>query len=326
MLSKYISRALLACAICMAGPAGTACAAYPDRPIRMVINSTAGGPLDILARVLGAGANPELGQPVIVESKPGASGTIGAESVAREKPDGYTLLLALDTLATANPEIYKNTHFNANTALTPIAFLGSFNQVLVVPRSLGVTDLQGFIALSKKKSLNYASAGIGSPGQLSMEAFRLASGVSVHHIPYKGNAPAVNAIVGGQVDTGFLTVAGVLPYVKDGRLVPLAVSGLKRNPLLPGVPTLAESGVRGLGGFDGSFGYLVYAPAGTPAPIVDKWNTLLHRILRMPQMAEKLKILDIQPAFGSPRDAQEWVDAKARKWAEVIHATHISVD
>lgn len=317
-------RTLLAFGTCATMAA--AHAAYPDHPVKMVINSASGGPLDILARLIGAGATPELHQPIIVEAKPGASGTIGAESVSREKPDGYTLLLALDTLATVNPSIYKKTPFNANTALTPIAFLGSFNQVLVVPKSLGVTDLKGFIALSKKRSLNYASAGIGSPGHLSMEAFRLASGVSVHHIPYKGNAPAVNAIVGSQVDTGFLTVAGVLPYVKDGRLIALAVSGRERNALLPDVPTLAESGVQGLGNFDGSFGYLVYAPAGTPASVIDKWNALLHKILRMPQMTEKLRILDIQPAFGSPRDAQQWVDAKARKWAEVIRATHISVD
>lgn len=320
-----LKRYFLLAALGLALPLATiASAAYPERPVKIVSNSAAGSPLDLLARVIAAKAGESLKQTVIVENRSGASGMIGAEAVAHSKPDGYTLLLALDTLVTVNPSVYKRSPFNPRSELEPIAFIGSFNQVLVAPARLGVHDLAGFLALAAKQELTYASAGVGSPGHLSMEAFRLAVQVPMRHIPYKSGSAAINDLLGGQVDTGFLVIGGVLPHIRSGKLVPLAVSGTTRNALLPDVPMLAETGIAGLKNFDGRFGYLLMAPKGTPSTIVSRWNSVLHEVMRKPEAAEKLKILDIQPAFGSPADAARWIDTNARNWARVVQQAHIA--
>jgi tripartite-type tricarboxylate transporter receptor subunit TctC len=326
MFKKLASCTLISTSLILAAWTGTAAAAYPDRPVTLVVSSTPGSPLDILGRLLAAEAGKDLKQTVIVENKAGASGTIAAEGVSRSKPDGYTLLLTLDTLATVNPSIYTKNPFNANTDLAPIAFLGSFSQVLIAPKHLGVSNLKDFAEIAKKRTLNYASAGIGSPGHLTMEAFKLASHLSLSHIPYKGNPPAVNDLLGGQVDTGFLVIAGVLPHIQQGNFIPLAVSGATRNPLMPNVPTLAESGIKGLENFDVRFGYLVYAPKGTPADIINQWNGLLNDALRRPEVIEKFKILDIQATTSTPQDAREWISSNSKKWAEVIKTANISTN
>ena len=326
MFKTLASCTLISTSLALATWTGTAAAAYPDRPVTLVVSSSAGGPLDILGRLIATEAGKSLKQTIIVENKAGASGTIAAEGVSRSKPDGYTLLLTLDTVATVNPSIYTKNPFNANKDLTPISFLGSFNQVLIAPKQLGVSNLKDFAAATKKRTLNYASAGVGSPGHLTMEAFKLATHLPLSHIPYKGNPAAVNDLLGGQVDAGFLVIAGVLPHIQQGNFIPLAVSGAARNPLLPNVPTLAESGIKELANFDVRFGYLVYAPKNTPAAIIDQWNGLLHDVMRRPDVIEKFKLLDIQSAFGSPGDARDWVSSNSKKWAEVIKTANISTD
>ena len=323
---RRLATRMLACAVLTASFSNPALATYPDRPISLVVSSTAGGPLDVLGRLLATEAAKDLGQTVIVENKAGASGMIAADHVARSKPDGHTFLLTLDTTATVNPAIYPKTNVDVTTALTPVSFLGSFDQVLVVNKHLGVSNLGQLAEASKKRVINYASAGIGSPGHLTMEAFKLSSRMPLTHVPYRGNGPAVNDLLGGLVDGGFLVTAGVLPHIKQGSFIPLAVSGAKRNPLLPDVPTLAESGIKGLERFDVNFGYIVLAPKGTPQPIIDRWNSLLQDILRRPAAVERFKILDIQASFTGPEHARDWISSNSAKWSEVIKAAGISIN
>ena len=323
---RQLATRMLACAVLAASFATPALGAYPERPVTLVVSSTAGGPLDILGRLLATEAAKDLGQAVIVENKPGASGMIAADHVGRSKPDGHTFLLTLDTTATVNPAIYPKTNVDVATALTPVSFLGSFDQVLVVSKHLGVSNLAGLAEASKKRVINYASAGIGSPGHLTMEAFKLSSHMPLTHVPYKGNGPAVNDLLGGLVDGGFLVTAGVLPHIKQGNFIPLAVSGATRNPLLPDVPTLAESGIKGLEKFDVNFGYIVLAPNGTPQPIIDQWNSLLQDVLRRPAAIDRFKTLDIQASFTGPDYARTWISSNSTKWAEVIKAAGISIN
>ncbi len=321
---KYrLCGALSALALCF----GTvAHAAYPERPVSLVVNFSAGGPLDLVARLIAAKASKVLNQSVIVENKPGASGTIGAEYVARSKADGYMLLLSVDTLATVNPFVYKNNPFNADKDLSIIGRAGAFNQVLVTRAGLGPTTLKQFITLAAQQHLSYASGGAASPGHLTMESFMLGSHLKMTHIPYKGNAPAVNALLGGQVDSGFLAIAGVIQHIKAHKLTPLAVSGKERDPLLPTIPTIAESGIPGLENFDTGFGFVLMTPKKTPKAIVLQWNTLLNKILKEPDILEKLKTLNIQPTYGTPAEAEQILQRAAQSWKTVVEKTHISLD
>ncbi|OWT63567.1 Bug family tripartite tricarboxylate transporter substrate binding protein [Candidimonas nitroreducens] len=303
-------------------------AAYPERPITLVVNFSAGGPLDMTARMLSALASKELHQSVIVENKPGASGTIGGEYAARAKPDGYTLLLTVDTLVTVNPFVYKKNHFDARKALDPIGLCGTFNMALVTRKGLGPTTLKQFVEYAGKHNVSYASAGAASPGHLTTEAFRLAvkSDMKMTHVPYKGNAPAVNSLLGGQVDSGFLSVSNMVPLIHAHKLVGVAVASKTRDPLLPDVPTMAESGLPGLEDFDMPFGFALLAPKGTPKDIITRWNGILNNFLRDPSALAKLKNLDIQPTISTPEQAAQTLAATAKKWEVVIEKAHVTVD
>lgn len=323
---KPLTHGLLAGVLGLAAVTGAANAQYPDRPITLVVTSTPGSPLDILGRMLGAEAAKDLGQPVIVENRPGAGGNVGGSYVARSNPDGYTLMLTLDNQATINPQVMTDNRFNALTDLQPVARIGKFSQVLVAPKQLGVSNLNEFMKLAKERELSYATAGVGSPGHLTMAAFAQAAKIPMTHVPYKGNPPAVNDLLAGVVDTGFLVISGVMPHIESGAFVPLAVSGTEPNPLLPKVPTVASSGIPGTENFESSFGYLVAMPKGTPADMVNRWNTLLHDILKRPEMVERLKMMDIEPVFASPDETAAFLQAEAKRWAPVIETAQIRIN
>lgn len=222
--------------------------------------------------------------------------------------------------------MYKNNPFNADKDLSIIGRAGTFNQVLVTRAGLGPTTLKQFITLAARQNLSYASAGAASPGHLTMESFMLGSHLKMTHIPYKGNAPAVNSLLSGQVDSGFLAIAGVIQHIKAHKLTPLAVSGKERDPLLPTIPTIAESGIPGLENFDTGFGFVLMAPKKTPNAIVLQWNTLLNKILKEPDILEKLKTLNIQPTYGTPAQAEQILRRAAQSWKTVVEKTHISLD
>jgi len=311
-------------ASCLA--AGPAQAAYPEQPITMVVNFSAGGPLDQLARVLGKEAHKELGQIVVVEAKPGATGTIGAEYVSRAKPDGYTLLLSVDTVATVTPFAYKGSTFDANKSLEPVALAGALNQVLVVRKDLGVKNLKDFLDLTKKRDIAYASAGIGSPGHLTMEAFRLGSHSKLTHVPYKGNAPATNDLLGGQVDAAFVVIGGVLPHIKAGKLVPLAVSSKEPDPFLPDTPTVASSGIPGLENFNYQFYNVIMAPKGTPENIKKIWSDFIAKAFTIPEVREKFEALGQLTIAGTPEQARAYLATEAAARRKVIEKAGIAVN
>lgn len=325
MFTKPLHRQLIcglsAALLCLGGTAAQA--AYPDHPITIVVNFSAGGPLDLTARLLAANVSSKLHQSVIVQDKAGASGMIGGEYVARAKPDGYTLLLSLDILDTVNPFVYKNNPFNANKDLTVIGQAGTSSNVLVTKAGLGPTTLKELIALAAKKSLSYSSAGNASPGRLTMETLRLATNLKMTHIPYKGNAPAVNAVLSGQVDSGFLASTNLTPYIKAHKVVALVVSGDKRDPLLPDVPTVAESGIPGLENFNMSFSFVLMAPAHTPPEIVKQWNTLLNEFMKDPNVLKKLEVMDLQPTYGTPEQTQAAINKAAQVLKKTIEKANI---
>ncbi|MGE4335544.1 MAG: Bug family tripartite tricarboxylate transporter substrate binding protein [Pigmentiphaga sp.] len=312
--------------LALGATAGLAQAAYPERPVSLVVTSTPGSPLDILGRLLAVEAGKELGQTVIVENRPGASGNVGGGYVARSAPDGHTVMLTLDNQVTVNPLVITNTQFNPATDLEPVARIGAFSQVLIAPESLGVSNLEEFVELGRERDLTYATAGVGSPGHLTMAAFALAADLPMTHVPYKGNPPAVNDLLAGVVDTGFLVISGVLPHIQSGAFVPLAVSGQTRNALLPDVPTVAESGIPGTADFNSTFGYLVAMPKGTPTELIDRWNSLLHDILRRPETQERLQIMDIEPVFASPAETQEFLEEETKRWEEVVEKANIRMN
>ncbi|WP_394061588.1 Bug family tripartite tricarboxylate transporter substrate binding protein [Alcaligenes sp. WGS1538] len=315
-------RSLAACALLLP----LAAPAQQSDTVTLVVSSAAGGPLDVLGRMLAREASATTGRTIVVENRAGASGTIAAETVGRSKPDGNTLLLTLDTVATANPHVYVNNRFRLKDSLELVSLLGTFDQVLVVPSGSGIKTTAQFLDKARTGQMNYGSAGIGSPGHLMMSALTQDSGVKLDHIPYKSNPAVVNDMYGGRIDSGFLVIAGVLGAVQEGKLTPLAVSGDTRNPLMPDVPTVAEAKLPGLENFDERFAYLVFTPKGTPPDQVQAWNTLLADIMKRPSTAQMLRTLDIRPYESSKADAVQWIDQRSRRWENVVREAGIRSD
>ena len=238
-------RTLIAAALTLGVFAGPASAqTWPDKPVRFIVPLPPGGPSEIVLRGALEKMQPVLKQPLVLENKPGAAGNLGASEAARAAPDGYTWLWSTDTLLTVNPHVYKQLGFKPDD-LQPVMRASAFSQTLVCNPGVGVKTVAEFVKKAKEQPLSYASGGAGSPGHLSTELFKATAGIDMTHVPYKGPAPAMQDVIGGQVPCGFLAGPTVLPMVRAGRLVALAVSGAKRSPLLPEVPTVAESGFPG---------------------------------------------------------------------------------
>lgn len=305
---------------------GTALAQdYPSRPITIIVNFAPGaGALNLMVRALADDASRELKQPVVVDYKAGAGGNIGAQFVAGSSPDGYTLLAAVDTTLTVNPSVYAKMPFDADKAFAPIATLATFSQMLVVNReALPVKSFAEFVAYAKSKPVQYASAGNGSPGHVTSELLAGAIGVKLEHIPFGGNAPATQALLGGQVPIGFLASTGVLPHVESGKLTALAVSSRNRSANVPNVPTVAESGYPG---FAAEFGWVLLAPAGTPEAVVRLWNAQVKKTLAREDMRARLREWDVAPVASSPAETDERLRSERKRWAEVIKRAGIRGD
>lgn len=307
--------------------ANQAYAAYPDKPITIIVNYPPGGALDLATRAVSANLSAQFGQPIVIENKPGASGLIGAENAARQKPDGYTFLATIDSLVTVNPLIFGQKRFNPETALDLISLLGTFEQVLLVPKTSEIKDLPSLIAASKAKALNYSSAGAGTPGHLAMESLRLALGINLTNIPFKGNAPALNALLGNQVEAGFLALGGsTLQHIKAGKLVPLAVAGKAREPALPDTPTLSESGIEALKDFDMQFAFLLMAPKGLDKAITEKWSAAIAQAMQSAQIKTQFDNLNVHRVSGSTQEAQQWMMKYGSRIRDTISKANIKVE
>lgn len=310
--------ALLLCTTLLA----TAANAWPDKPVRVIVPYPPGGPSDIVLRLAMEKMQAALKQPFVLENKPGAGGNLGAAEAARAAPDGYNWFFATDTVVTVGPHVYNKLGWKVDD-LVPVAVVSSFSQTLVCNPSTGFKTLADMVKGAKAGKLAYASGGAGVPGHLAMELLLSTAGVDMEHIPYKGPAPAAQDVIGGQVPCGFLAGPTVLPHIKSGRLVALAVSGARRSPVLSEVPTVAEAGYPG---YDATFLLAMFAPRGTPDAIVKAMQQALTDALKAPDMAPKLALTDQSVVAGTSAEAAAQLGAISKKWGEVAKRIHLSLD
>ncbi len=311
----YAGAAALALAI--VAPAFAQAGSYPDKPIKIIVPYPPGGFNDTLARTLGAKLQAAWGQSVVVDNKPGGATVIGLDAAAKSPPDGYTLVILPFSFA-VNPAIFAKLPYDSQKAFAPITLAATQANLLVVPASSPLNSMKDLLAQAKAKpaGMSYASTGIGSSNHLSMEKFKQMAGVDITHVPYKGSAPAVTDLIGGQVEVMFDNVSNVLPHVKAGKLKALAVTTLTRSPLAPEVPTVAEAGVSG---YEVGVWFGVAAPSGTPRPIIDKLNAELVKILRMPDVKEKFAAQGVDSIGSTVEQFQAHLQAQRTMWAKVVN-------
>ena len=329
-LSTKTRRTLLSAALCFVSAAicvpGLALAqAYPSKPIRFVVPYPAGGPLDTVARLLAQRVSEGVGQPVVVDNKPGAGGNIGADIVAKSPADGYTILMGAVATHAINPTLYASIPYDAMRDFAPITQVASTPNVLVVNSSIPATSVREFIAHAKANpgKLNFGSGSTGSAGHLAGELFKAMAGVEMTHVPYKGAAPAMTDLIGGNIQLMFDNLASSLAQVRAGKIRALAVTTARRSPLAPELPTVAESG---LPGFDISTWFGVFAPAGTPREALERLHAQFTRALAAPDVREKMLNLGAEPVGSKPEEFAAYIRAEAEKYARVIKASGATVD
>lgn len=299
--------------------------AQAGRTLRLVVPFPPGGSTDILARAISQRMGTALGVPVIVDNKPGAGGSIGAGEVARAEPDGLTLLMGhIGTLA-VNPSLYPKLPYDPLRSFAPIGLVARVPNLLVVPSAAPVKTLAEFVqrAQGAPGRYSFSSGGNGSAAHIAFEALKLRAGFFMLHIPYRGTAPSVTDLLGGQVDATFTGAPAVLPHVRAGRLRALAVSSPRRLPALPDVPTVAEGGYPG---FDADQWYGLVAPAGTPAPVLERLNAELNRALQAPDVVAQLAGEGALPTPGSAKEFGTLIAREIPRWAEVVKAGRVKPD
>ncbi len=298
---------------------------YPTKPIRLVVPFPPGGTTDILAREVGQRLSLSLGQSVVVDNRPGAAGNIGSELVAKSAPDGYTLLMATVGTHAINPSLYAKMPYDHVKDFAPVILVASVPNVLEVTPSLPVYSVADLIKLAKEKpgQINFASSGSGTSIHLSGELFKTMAGVDMTHVPYKGSAPALADLIGGQVQVMFDNLPSSLPQIKAGKLRAIAVTSAERAPALPNVPTIAESD---LPGFEATSWFGLVAPAGTPPAIIARINTDVNQWLQSSEAKEKLLAQGAVAAGGTPEQFAAYIHAETEKWARVVKASGARVD
>ncbi len=322
---RWTGRAALAALFSCAAGVAAAQANYPAKAIRYVVPFPAGGPLDIVARAVGQELTVSWSQPVIIDNRPGAGGNIGADLVAKAPPDGYTILMGAVSTHAINVTLYSKLPYDPLKDFAPVTLITSVPNVLVVHPSLPAKSVKDLIAFAKARpgQLNFASGSTGSAGHLAGELFNSLAGVQMTHIPYKGAAPAVIDLIAGHVSLMFDNLASALPHIKAARVRALAVTTLKRSPLVPDLPTINEGGLHG---FDVSTWFGIFAPAGTPIEIVNKLNSEVVRVLRTPEMRERLALLGAEPVGNKPEEFAAFVKAEIAKYAKVVKASGAKAD
>jgi len=319
-------RALVAAAVFLSATIGLAPAraqpSFPSGPVRIVNSFPPGGPSDILSRLLAEKAQAALKQPFIVENKPGAGGNIGAEQVARSPADGYTILAGIDTTFTVNPSLYRSIPFKPDD-LKPLILMASSGLLFGVHPSLGVTTLKALIDKGRSQTITFGSGSNGSPGHLAAAILGEAAEVKVSHIPYKGNTPAVLALIAGEVQAGILATPGLLPHVQTGKVVPLAVTSRKRSQIAPNVPTVAEAGLKEL---EVEVLYLMMVPAATPEPVMAVLQKTMSDALHQPDVKAQLAKLDLFVEAETGAAAQERIRAQRERYARIIKATDMKIE
>ena len=299
---------------------------YPAKPLRLVVPYPAGGGTDFFARTVGAQLSTQLGQPIVVENRPGAATIVGAEAVAKSAPDGYTLLLGDTATFAVNSSLYKKLPYDPQKDFVPVSLTGRFALLLVVnPTRLTANTVQELVEEAKKApgKIDYASPGPGSPHHLAMEMFKQRTGTQFTHVPYKGAGPAIQDLLGGQVSLMLLDLAAGAPQIKSGKLKALAVASDRRIQALPDLPTVAESG---LAGFEAWAWQALAVPAGTPRAIVERLNAEFRKAIGTPEIRQKLIDAGIDALQSSPEEATAYAKSETAKWAKVIADGRITVE
>ena len=299
---------------------------YPTRPIRMIVGFPPGGFTDLLGRQVADRLSPVFGQQIVVENRSGAAGVIGAEIVAKAKPDGYTLLMGHNNSNAVAPLLYSKLPYDARKDFAPIAFMGWVATVLVVHPSVPARSVKEFVEVARKTKgkLLVASSGVGSTQHLALERFKIATGVEMIHVPYKGSGPAVIDLIGGQVDANFDGLAVVQPFVKAGKLRALGVGLLERATQMPDVPTIDEQGLKG---FESGSWFGIFAPAKTPREPIERWSAALRTLLAQAEFAERIAGLGGQLAKpNTPEDFAAFVVRDMERWAKIIADAKVRID
>ena len=319
---RTLMRATAGALLLLAAPLSMA-QAWPTRPIRLVVPFPPGGLIDNMARLVGSRLSQELGQPVVIDNKPGAGGNVGAAEVARAPADGYTLLMASPAL-TISPAIYKNLPYQPSQ-LAPVALLGRVPNVLLVNPASGIGKVQDLISRAKAKpgQLNYASNGNGTSLHLSAELFKRRSETFITHVPYRGAAAAITALLSGEVDMMFDNLPSAIGQIQAGKLRALAVTTAQRSTALPDVPTLAEAGMEG---FNVSAWFGVAAPAGLPAPVATRLADALQKVVQQPEVAAAMQRQGADPAFMDAASAAAALNTDAAQWKQVAAFAKIQLD
>ena len=319
-------RAIAVAMTLVVGAAFPASAQFPDRPIKVVVPFAAAGVTDVVARVVFDHVSRAINQTIIIDNRPGAGGTIGIEQVAATAPDGYTLIMADPSGSLpANVTLYPALRYHPIRSLSPIAIFGNTGAVLLVSNELPVKTAQELVALAKSKpgQLTFASTGAGTPGHLNGELFSRLAGIKAVHVPYRIVGQAVTDLIAGRVSFWIAPIPTMLQNVRQKQLRPLAVAGDQRSSDLPGIPTVKETGI---GDFDASTTYAIFAPAGTPRAIVDRLHIEIKRALDNETVQQKLLGAGVTPRIGTAEDITKMLEARIPQWADVIHSAGIKIN
>lgn len=317
---RYVVATFLLCTVvaAMAQP-------YPAKPIRLIAPSTPGDAPDVIARLIALRLSPVLGQPIVVENRPGAGGVIGSEVAAKSAPDGYTLIMGNAGSHGINAAVYSKLPYDIQRDFAPISQVAIAPNIMVINPSIPAKSVAEFIAYAKSQpgKLSYASGGNGSSAHMSMELFKAMSGMDIQHVPYKGSSPALTDLMGGQVAVFIGNIPPTVPLVRAGKLRALAVTTKSRSTLMPELPTISEAG---LSGYETVAWFGVLAPAGTPPEIVKTLSTEISKIARSPEMRDKLLAMGAEPVGGTPEEFKAVIDSDIAKWKRLAQKESIKVD
>ena len=315
---KNICIAVFATLVSLAGGA-QAQAPYPAQPVKLVVPWPAGGGTDAVSRHVASAMALQIKQQVVVDNRPGANGMLGTEAVSRAQPNGYTLGIASVETHAINPHVYKKVGYNVQKDFTPVAWVGQFPYAMAVRPGLEVRDIAGLVALAKAQpgKLSYASAGVGGSNHLGALLFAKRSGIEMNHVPYRGNAPAMTDVMGGQINMMLDIISTASTYINSNKVRPIAVTSPQRNASLPNVPTFAESGIEGLKGFDVGGWYGVYGPKGMSPELTAKMNKAINAALAQPELKAKYKELGYDEWIGSPQTLAERAAKERTMWSTV---------
>jgi tripartite-type tricarboxylate transporter receptor subunit TctC len=313
-----LARTLLLAAVCTLPLPGFAQSDYPNKPLKIIVGFPPGQATDVIARIVGERLSNSMGQPVLIDNKPGQGGSIGAAAAAKSPPDGYTMLISATAPLATNPNLYKDLPYDPGKDFAPITLIGNLPFVLVANPKVPVSSVRELVVLARAKpgQLTFASSGSGSTSHLSMEMLKSAMGLDMRHVPYKGSPMAFTDVMSGQVDLVFDTAVYALPQVRAGRVKLLAVASAKRSALMPDTPTVAEQGVPG---YESGAWLGAVFPVGTPAPIVARMYTELNRIMKAPEMSERLSTLGGEPLSStSPEEFGNHIRSEMKKWGKAV--------